>query len=625
MSTLVTSPERPAPKLEASLLSPASARRQQPSYAAALIWLSAAIVALPLLLRGPAAGPDFIFHYTSWHDALNAWRHGIAYPHWAASPNFGAGEPRFVFYPPLVWMLGAALGAILPWHVVPAALTFLMLAAAGFATRALARLFLPGTAALLAGCTSVFSAYGLYELYYHGDFAMVSGGFWIPVLLLLFFRGGRSERASISSSIIDRQAVLLALALCGTWLSNTPLGLMATYLLVTMALASAFQTRSWAPIARVIVAITLGLGLAGFYLVPASIQQHWVDIQALFASPEHLVQNRWITRELASAHQRKRGVVELCMLAMSLGGLALTWWRGRWPPSSEARRHWLALAIIPAAVLFLMLPISLPVWNIVPRLRYLQYPLRWLVVLQAPMAIFFAAAVWSLRARLRPLATSICAVAFVLSVAATSRSTSFFRPGSAAASGPYSLAAMDRALAPGGGGVGGTEEYATPPGAQNGLIAAQAPDACLVPDASAPLSTVPATNPTAFYAPKTWSPTLQTCKATFGQDLSAATPEHFDLSANLDEPGYMVLRLRSYPAWKVMVNGQRMRALPRRNDGLIAVEVPQGPVHITVDWTDYAGRSTRPRPHRNRRHAHGHTVAVGTAASRVTPLDLDVP
>ena len=51
----------------------------------------------------------------------------FVYPHWAPSPNYGAGEPRFVFYPPLTWMLGAALASFLPWDLAPIALTFLIL------------------------------------------------------------------------------------------------------------------------------------------------------------------------------------------------------------------------------------------------------------------------------------------------------------------------------------------------------------------------------------------------------------------------------------------------------------------------------------------------------------------
>ena len=56
----------------------------------------------------------------------------------AATPsaNFGAGEPRFVFYSPLTWMLGAALGFVLPWTLVPVVMTFLLLAGTGLVASA---------------------------------------------------------------------------------------------------------------------------------------------------------------------------------------------------------------------------------------------------------------------------------------------------------------------------------------------------------------------------------------------------------------------------------------------------------------------------------------------------------
>ena len=55
-------------------------------------------------------------------EVLRQWHQGVAYPHWAASANYGAGEPRFVFYPPLSWMLGALLGLVMPWTWTPLAL-----------------------------------------------------------------------------------------------------------------------------------------------------------------------------------------------------------------------------------------------------------------------------------------------------------------------------------------------------------------------------------------------------------------------------------------------------------------------------------------------------------------------
>jgi len=48
---------------------------------------------------------------------------------------------------------------------------------------------------------------------------------------------------------------------------------------------------------------------------------------------------------------------------------------------------------------------------------------------------------------------------------------------------------------------------------------------------------------------------------------------------------YLILRLRSYPAWQVKVNGKAAASLPLRADGLIAVPVSQGPADIAVDWT----------------------------------------
>ena len=104
----------------------------------AIVLLAAFVAIVPQLIRGNSCGHDFDVHLVSWLDCVNAWHHGIPYPHWAPSPNYGAGEPRFVFYPPLTWMLGAALGLIFGWHFAPIALTFLTLAATGLATRALA-------------------------------------------------------------------------------------------------------------------------------------------------------------------------------------------------------------------------------------------------------------------------------------------------------------------------------------------------------------------------------------------------------------------------------------------------------------------------------------------------------
>jgi len=78
-----------------------------------LIALAALIAILPLIHHGPSCGHDIDFHLLSWMEAATQFTHGNLHPHWAYTPAFNAGEPRFVFYPPISWTLGALLGLLL--------------------------------------------------------------------------------------------------------------------------------------------------------------------------------------------------------------------------------------------------------------------------------------------------------------------------------------------------------------------------------------------------------------------------------------------------------------------------------------------------------------------------------
>ena len=100
-------------------------------------------------------------------------------------------------------MLGAALGSFLPWHLVPIALTFLLLASTGLATRALARQALSDGAATLAGCAALFSGYAMFCAYERTAFAEMTGGFWIPMLLLLILRDSTPSASTWKRAFTD--------------------------------------------------------------------------------------------------------------------------------------------------------------------------------------------------------------------------------------------------------------------------------------------------------------------------------------------------------------------------------------------------------------------------------------
>ena len=456
----------------------------------AILLFAAFVAILPQILQGNSCGHDFDFHLVSWLDAQQSWRQGILYPHWSPSANFGAGEPRFIFYPPLSWMLGAALGFVMRWKAVPIAITYLCLAGTGLATRALARQGMSEGPATLAGCAAFFSGYALFTAYERSDFGELMGGFWIPLLLLLILRD-RSPHAPALRRAFDGSAAPLALVLAGAWLSNPPLGVMASYLLAAVALLLAVLRRS-------------GLRCCA---PPSPPPSAWASPPFTSSPPPVSSAGSTFARPptIPAMRSRTTGSSRVTPILLSNSTTSNC---SRLPPSPSPcspwpspasgvlggrhrfrgnARWWIPLALIPAGILFLQFPLSDPLWNLLPKLRFLQFPWRWLVVLEAPMGIFFASAIWIAHRRWRMLVLFVSIAAFT--TATLFAGFSFFQ-----------VCDEDDAVAGmlsvyhAGTGFEGTDEYA-PPGADNSLLPIGLPEACLTPSPSAALGQGAADSP----------------------------------------------------------------------------------------------------------------------------------
>ncbi|HLJ77923.1 MAG TPA: 6-pyruvoyl-tetrahydropterin synthase-related protein [Acidobacteriaceae bacterium] len=528
------------------------------------------IAVLPLAWRGPSCGQDFDFHLQNWLEVARSWRQGVPYPHWAASPNYLAGEPRFVFYPPLSRFLGAALGSVLPWNWTPLLFTLVCLLGAAWSFRAMAREWAGEDNAAIGACLYVVNPYMMFLAYERGAMAELMAAIWIPLLVLYGMRAGRS-------------LVPLALTVAAIWLTNAPAAVMGCYMLAVLVLVAAMQQRSWKVAARAAAGVALGLALAAFWLVPAIYEQRWVQIR-LALGPLMRVEDSFLFGYVRIAgeglsnqdifdltyHNQVLREASWIVVALTGGAVAAAWLSRR---RRQKNSLWLPLVIMGTLVCALQFRWSGFVWHAVPKLEFLQFPWRWMLVLGMIFAVLFALVLPSEPPTRRGIAVRALVMLLVAAGMAGLASPVFWQ----ACDEEDNVAAQIQTMQSKG--FEGTDEY-TLPGLDFDEEVGIAPG-----NFDQPSGPVWVVNRAALQKNRGWPPP---------PDHALQIPAHVrigrwqteHMSADVTSPsaGYAVLRLTAYPAWRVKRNGAEVKDVTRDTDGDMAVPVEPGSNHIDVTW-----------------------------------------
>ena len=343
-------------------------------------------VEIPFFFLGTPSGHDVEFHLYSWLEVLAQWKHGILYPRWAALAHFAYGEPRFVFYPPASWTLGAALSAIFPWSVASCIYIWIVLVAAGVAMFLLARRWLDPQKfdrrdAIFVAVLYAVNPYHLVIIYWRSAFAELLASCLVP-LLLLFVLKLVDEHTDAGR----RAIVPLALVLAAAWLTNAPAAVMIHYSLALLVVFFAWQRRS----ARLLLvgagAVALGAGLASFYLLPAIYEQRWVDIAQAVSQGSRPADNFLFIHTTDADHDAFNRIISwVAILEMAV--VVVTAWAARqWRETK--RELWTALLGWAAVCSVLMFPVAGLLWKVLPKMEFMQFPWRWLLCLSLIFSLF---------------------------------------------------------------------------------------------------------------------------------------------------------------------------------------------------------------------------------------------
>jgi len=501
-----------------------------------LLWTPLLIVAavalgavVPFAWMGNASGHDFEFHMYSWLEVVSQWKQGVTYPRWAAGAHWEYGEPRFIFYPPASWNLGALIGFALPWKIAPGVYIWIAVTLAGISMFLLARRFLDRRDASFAAALYAVNPYIIVVIYWRSAFAELLAACLMPALMLLVLQISEGKKSSF---------VALTFVVAAGWLTNAPSAVMLMYSLAVLVLTQMAIRREWRFGWYFTWAILLGTGLAAFYLIPAAYETRWINIDQIFAPGVSPKDNFLMTVIRDPDHNRFNALVTL-VAATEIVILVFVFWMSRKWRKAEPQL-WLSCLTWSAMAILLMSSISLPLWDHLPKLRFVQLPWRWLLCLGVPFALLTAIGIsrWPQRALL-------CGILFgVVLVGAYHIQQPWWDD---AADVKEMVDAVHDHV-----GYEGTDEY-VPAGMDPEDIRR---DAKTVSAATSEKTTI---------------------------TISRWEAEQKEFSVLAGAPAQIVVRLFDYPAWTALVNGGKV-ATAKGETGELTVTVPAGKSNIHVSF-----------------------------------------
>jgi hypothetical protein len=419
----------------------------------------------------------------------------------------------------------------LPWTIISGVYIWLALVAAGVSMFMLARTWLDRRDAVFAAALFAANPYHVVIVYWRSAFAELLASSLLPLLLLLVLRAAERE---------GRRAVVpLSAVLAASWLMNAPAAVMVHYSFALLIVGMAWLRRSPRLILMGAAAVALGAGLASFYLAPAVHEEKWVNIAEAISPGSRPQDNFLFTTTSDRDHNAFNQLVSWVALAEILVTLVAAWVARRW--RSQHRELWHVTLAWAVAIALLMLPMSALLWNLLPKLRFMQFPWRWMLCLGVAFSIFLTLAIRRWTVRLAVYLAMLLVIAF---------GWQHIQP--PWWDGPADLREMEDNMESGSG-YEGTDEY-TPVGADASNV-----------DKAARLVTVDGPAQAAIHVFE-WGPEAKL------------------FTAKMSAPANLALRLFNYPAWRAEVNGHQVQATAREGTGQMLVPVGRGANRVEIKF-----------------------------------------
>lgn len=373
---------------------------------------SAAALVPPLVAHGFPAGHDTPAHLTYVYLFDAALAQGQFPVRWVEWVRPGHSQPLFNFYQPGFYYAVQLVHALVPSLLLSTKLTVLCAWLGGSAFVYLYLRPLGAWPAALGALLFMRTPYLILDVFVRAAFPELLALACAPAVLWSLDRVLRSGSAT--------HAMALAAATAAMLVCHLPTVLMFVPVFATYAgcmwLSRLSRTAS---VVRVAVAVAVGLGIAGFYVVPALVELRFTRMadltSAYFDYRRHFVEPwQWFSRawgygasDAGSADGMSFQVGIVQWLALGAGAAAATVAvRRRRPDLAGPLLYWLCVA---GASLLMTVTASTVIWRAVPPLAFVQFPWRFLTVVSLAVCIVAALALSSIRSSALRAAMVLCA------------------------------------------------------------------------------------------------------------------------------------------------------------------------------------------------------------------------
>lgn len=338
-------------------------------------------VIIPAILWGIPSNLDLTNHFRFALPFYDSIVQGDFYPGWLAESNAGYGDPSFRFYPPAFYYLLAASRFLIGNWYGATLVTFVVVSiVSGFGMYFWARSFMPAATASWAAAFYALAPYHVNQLYQAAMLAEWAGSAVLPFVFGFVDRVCRRGKARDVAGLAFTYGLLL--------FTHLPLAVIGSIALLVYALIRIEGPGKFLKVAKLSCGSLLGLSISAIYWVTMFSEVSWIAGSRARGSANDVGYN-FVLSSLSPDNLSVWWMNILTLMTLLLCAPVIVFF---FRISGPTRRMVRPIIILTAFALFMALPLSWPIWRVLPPLQEVQFPWRWLAVFSMGASLVAAAA-----------------------------------------------------------------------------------------------------------------------------------------------------------------------------------------------------------------------------------------